>query len=279
MRRALGKGLAQLIGEQADGAPNEVPVESIRPNSSQPRVTFDEEPLRELAASIKEAGILQPLVVRPLAEGTYELIAGERRWRAAKLAGLRTVPVIVRSAGRQDSLEWALIENIQREDIAPLECARAYRKLVDEFGLTQEEVADKVGKSRVTVTNTLRLLRLPGRIQDALAGGQISEGHARAILGAGSEPAQLALFDRIVNQGWTVKQVEEGARTTMSKPRKKSSRVLDRDPELASIEEALSQRVGSPVFVHRTSKGGHIEIRFYSDSDLERVLEELGVRI
>jgi len=277
VRRALGKGLAQLIGEQADAAPSEVAVDAIRPNANQPRVHFDDDALQELAASIREVGILQPIIVRPLTEGTYELIAGERRWRASQLAGLATIPVIIRSAGRQDSLEWALIENIQREDIAPLECARAYRRLVDEFGLTQEEVADKVGKSRVTVTNTMRLLRLPQRIQDGLAAGRITEGHARAILGAGSGPAQLALYDKILKQGLTAKDAEAGARTTMAKPRKAKAAL--RDPDMLRLEEALSERLGTTVRIKPSGRGGEIVVPYYSDEDLERLTEELGVRL
>ncbi len=278
MRRALGKGLAQLIGEQADATPSEVAVSAIRPNANQPRVHFDDEALQDLAASIREVGVLQPIIVRPLTEGTYELIAGERRWRAAQLAGLATIPVIVRSAGRQDSLEWALIENIQREDIAPLECARAYRRLVDEFGLTQEEVADKVGKSRVTVTNTLRLLRLPARIQEGLAAGRITEGHARAILGAGSEVAQLALYDKIVRQGLSAKEAESGARATMAKPRQGKKAAL-RDPDMMRIEEALSEKLGTTVRIKPSGRGGEITVPYYSEEDLERLIEELGVQL
>lgn len=278
MRRALGKGLAQLIGEQSDGgAPTEVAVESIRPNTAQPRTSFDDDSLQELAASIQEAGILQPLIVRPLREGLYELIAGERRWRAAQIAGLTTVPVIVRSAGRQDSLEWALIENIQREDIAPLECARAYRRLIEEFGLTQELVADKVGKSRSSVANTLRLLRLPEKIQDALASGKITEGHARAILGAGSEAAQLALFDKILREGLNVRGVEVGARKTMAKPR--AAKTLPRDPAMAEVEEALSEKFGTTVRVKLSGTSGEVLVPFYSEEDLGRLLEIWGVRI
>src|SRR5580704_9085673 len=182
MRRALGKGLSQLIAEQYEGPTNELPVADIVPNSRQPRTVFNDEALEELAASIREYGILQPLIVRPLAEGKHELIAGERRLRAAKLAGLTSVPVIVRSAGNQSSLELALIENLQREDINALESAKAYRRLIDEFGMTQEQVADRVGKSRVSVANTVRLLRLPKRIMEGLEAGFISEGHARALL-------------------------------------------------------------------------------------------------
>lgn len=277
MRRALGKGLSQLIGEQNEGTPNEIAVDAIRPNSSQPRTSFDDDSLQELAASIKEAGILQPLIVRPLREGLYEIIAGERRWRAAQIAGLETVPVIIRSAGRQDSLEWALIENIQREDIAPLECARAYRRLVDEFGLTQEEVADKVGKSRSGIANTMRLLRLPEKVLDALALGKISEGHARAILGAGSEAAQLALFDKILKEGLNVRGVEVGARQTMAKPR--ATKAIQRDPEMAAVEEALSEKFGTTVRLKLTGKSGEVIVPFYSEEDLARLLEVWGVRL
>ena len=277
MRRALGKGLSQLIGEQNEGTPNEIAVDAIRPNSSQPRTSFDDDSLQELAASIKEVGILQPLIVRPLREGLYELIAGERRWRAAQIAGLENVPVIIRSAGRQDSLEWALIENIQREDIAPLECARAYRRLVDEFGLTQEEVADKVGKSRSGIANTMRLLRLPEKVLDALALGKISEGHARAILGAGSEAAQLALFDKILKEGLNVRSVEVGARQTMAKPR--ATKAIQRDPEMAAVEETLSEKFGTTVRLKLTGKGGEVIVPFYSEEDLARLLEVWGVRL
>src|SRR5947199_5012387 len=191
MMRVLGKGLSQLIGEQADTTISEVLVDAIVPNQRQPRTYFKEEAVQELANSIREVGILQPLVVRPLSEGKYELIAGERRLRASKLAGLETVPVLVRAADDRTSLEMAIIENVQREDISPLESARAYRKLIDEFGLTQEQVAQKVSKSRVSVANTLRLLRLPAQIQQALESGDIQEGHARALLAFESEEEQL----------------------------------------------------------------------------------------
>src|SRR5471030_664225 len=212
MRRALGKGLSQLIAEQYEGPTNELPVADIVPNSRQPRTLFNEEALEELAASIREYGILQPLIVRPIAEGKHELIAGERRLRAAKLAGLKTVPVLVRSAGNQSSLELALIENLQREDINALESARAYRKLIDEFGLTQEQVAERVGKSRTVIANTVRLLRLPRRITEGLERGIITEGHARALLSFESEAQQLAVYDQILERGMTVRDVENVAK-------------------------------------------------------------------
>ncbi len=272
MRRALGKGLSQLIADQFEGAPTEVALDAIVPNARQPRTAFAEEPLNELAASIREFGILQPLLVRPAGEGRYELIAGERRLRAAKLAGLEVVPILIRSAGGQDSLEIALIENVQREDINAMECARAYRRLVDEFGMTQEQVADRVGKSRAGVTNTLRLLRLPRRVQEGLEAGRITEGHARALLAFGTEPEQLAVFDRIVEQGLSVREVERAARPKPSAV-KTVPKQTPKNPDLAAIEERLSEHFGAPV----TIGGGEIGISYYSEEDLERILQLLGI--
>lgn len=280
MRRALGKGLSQLLAEQFDGAPNEVSVEAILPNQRQPRQNFDETALQELADSIREYGVLQPLLVKPLTEGKYELIAGERRLRASKLAGLATVPVLIRSAGPQNSLELALIENVQREDINALECAKAYRRLVDEFGLTQEQVAERVGKSRTGVANTLRLLRLPRRIQEGLEGGRVSEGHARALLAFESEAQQLAVYDQILERGLTVREVEKAAKPTAPKakpaPRTTSEPA---DPNDAALTEALGIYLGTPVHLQRSEMGGKLVVDFYSDDDLTRILDVLGFRI
>jgi ParB family chromosome partitioning protein len=282
MRRALGKGLSQLIADQYDGSPSEVPIEAIVPNALQPRVHFEPGPLEELSRSIKEHGILQPVAVRPIADGQYELIAGERRLRAAKLAGLRTIPVIIRAATNENSLELALIENIQREDINALECARAYRRLVDDFGLTQEQVADKVGKSRVAITNTLRLLKLPRRIQEAVSSGKISGAHARALLGFESEAHQLAVFDQIISNNLTVKAVEQKSKEVSTRPRSSArpqKQLTDSDPNSSALEEALSTYFGTPVKIDRTSVDGTLGIKFYSDDDLERILEILGFRL
>ncbi len=287
MRRALGKGLSQLIGEQVEqvepGA-QEVAIEAIVPNARQPRQFFEETALQELADSIKEHGILQPILVRPIAEGKYELIAGERRWRASKLAGLKTVPVIVRSAANVDALEWSLIENIQRADITPLETARAYRRLVDEFGLTQEQVAEKVGKSRVAVTNTLRLLKLQPKVLKGLEEGKITEGHARALLGIDSPVMQLALYDKILEQGMTVRDVEKVSQTSASKTAKASKGGRPRtdtpkDADTQMLEEALSTYFGSPVKIERGQVGGKLQVEFYSDDDLTRILDVLGIRL
>jgi len=271
MRRALGKGLSQLIAEQYEGPTNELPIGDIVPNSRQPRTVFNDDALQELAASIREYGILQPLIVRPLAEGRHELIAGERRLRAAKIAGLKSVPVIVRSAGNQSSLELALIENIQREDINALESARAYRKLIDEFGLTQEQVAERVGKSRTVIANTVRLLRLPKRITEGLESGLITEGHARALLGFESEAQQLVVFDQILQRGMTVRDVENVAKPKPHAPvSKKPKDIPSSEPNDSALQDALSTYIGSPVKIMRGDPAGKLTIEFYSDDDLDR---------
>jgi ParB family chromosome partitioning protein len=279
MRRALGKGLSQLIAEQYEGPTNELPVAEIVPNSRQPRTVFNEEALEELAASIREYGILQPLIVRPIAEGKHELIAGERRLRAAKLAGLKTVPVLVRSAGNQSSLELALIENLQREDINALESARAYRKLIDEFGLTQELVAERVGKSRTVIANTVRLLRLPKRITEGLERGMITEGHARALLSFESEAQQLAVYDQILERGMTVRDVENVAKPKAPPSQsKKPKETPSKEANDHALQESLSAYLGSPVKIYR-SEPGKLTVEFYSDDDLDRILETIGFRL
>lgn len=278
MRRALGKGLSQLIGEQYDDAPNSCEIESIEANRWQPRSVFDDEALHELAASIKEVGVLQPLVVRPLTEGKYELIAGERRLRASKLAGLKQVPIIVRATSDQSALEIALIENIQREDIGAMECARAYRQLMTEFGLTQEQVADKVGKARTSVTNTVRLLKLPPKIQDGLETGRISEGHARALLGFQNEEHQLYVFDQVVSRSLSVREVEKLAKRKPRKPRQMPAK-----PEVSqdwtSLEEALSIHLGAQVRLQPGQVGGKLVIDFYSEDELQGIVERMGFAI
>lgn len=280
MRRALGKGLAQLLGEQSDVQPNELELSLIVPNKGQPRKNFDADALSELADSIRAVGLLQPIVVRPIAENKYEIIAGERRYRAAKLAGLKAVPVSVRSAPDSAVLQLALIENVQREDISPVECALAYRQLVDEFSLTQEQVAQRVGKSRVAVSNALRLLKLPDDILDALGTGLITEGHAKALLACENDRRMKELFYRIVDQGLTVREAEKAARMTervMAAPSPKVKAVLDADGR--ALEDRLTEFFGSPVKLERGTKGGKLRVDFYSDDDLQRILDLLGVSL
>ena len=269
-RNSLGKGLTQLLGEQFEGgAPSEVPVDDIVPNPRQPRTNFEDAALQELAASIREYGVLNPLTVRPLSEGRYELIAGERRLRASKLAALKSVPVVIRAASEGTSLELAIIENVQREDINAMEAARAYRRLMDEFGLTQERVADKVGKARPTIANSLRLLKLPHKVQEMLHEGRLSEGHARALLAIPQPDGQMAMANAIVDKGLSVREVERAAQPVQPKrrPRKGSS-----DANLAAVERNLSERLGAPVKI----ANGRIEIAFYGDDDLQRLIETLS---
>lgn len=262
---------------------SEVAITAIVPNPRQPRRHFDEGALEDLAASIKEHGIIQPLLVRPAGPGQYELIAGERRLRASKLAGLKVVPITVRSTTNEISLELALIENIQREDINAMECARAYRQLIDEFDLTQEQVAAKVGKSRVAITNTLRLLKLPARIQTAVNGGEISEAHARALLGFESDAHMLAVFDQVLEKGLTVKDVEQRAKSVTRPTKKgtsaKTAPLMESDPNNAALEEALSTFFGASTKIKKGEIGGELSIQFYSDDDLDRILDILGFRL
>lgn len=286
MRRALGKGLSQLLGEQADAVTNSVSVHDIRANTRQPRTQFDDQALDELAASIREHGILQPLIVRPLADGKYELIAGERRLRAAKKANLNEVPVIVRAASAQASLEIALIENVQRADISPMECAVAYQRLAEEFDMSQEQIAARVGKSRAAVANTLRLLKLPTQIQNAVLAGKVTEGHARALLMVDSPVRQMALFHRVVDEGISVREAEKEARVDVA-PQTKAARnakppkdlPAHNDANWAALEQGLSEYFGSLVRLVPGEVGGKLTIDFYSDDDLERILEILGVRL
>jgi ParB family chromosome partitioning protein len=282
MRRSLGKGLSQLVAEQADGVVSELPLAMIVPNQRQPRTNFDDQALDELAASIKEHGVLQPLIVRPVAEGKYELIAGERRLRASRRAGLDVVPVVVRAASAQGSLELALIENLQREDIGAMESARAYRRLVDEFSLRQEDIAGRVGKSRASIANTLRLLKLPAEVQEGLEQGLISEGHARALLSLESPTQQVGLFHRIVSQGLSVRDVEKVTRPQEKRgtlPRTKSSERKATDPNWSALEEGLSVYFGSPTRLEAGEIGGRMVVEFYSDDDLQRILDVLGIHL
>jgi ParB family chromosome partitioning protein len=285
MRRALGKGLTQLLGEQGEAAPTSIEVAAIRPNSRQPRRHFDETALKELAQSISQVGLLLPLIVRPIADGEYELIAGERRLRAAKLAGLEEVPVIVRAASAQDSLQMALIENVQREDISAVDCAVAFRQLSDDFGLTQEQIADVVGKSRVAVANTLRLLRLPEFMQRAIAEGMITEGHARALLMVESPHQQEALYEQIVKEGLSVREAEKLARVThmgdetVNGVTETKAEPSERDPNLDALEREMSVLFGSPVKIVASGKGGRITVPYYSDEELQRILDLLGIEL
>jgi len=284
----LGKGLASLIPSKvlrpANVKPDEtmsgefiheLSVASIKPNPHQPRKLFAEQGIEELMSSIKEYGILQPLIVTEIGDGAYELVAGERRWRAAKLLGLATVPVIIRRAGEMEKLELSLIENLQREDLNPIERAEAYHRLIDEFGLTREEAAKRLGKSRSVVANALGLLSLPTEIQLAVSQGKISEGHARVIVGLSTVAEQLNFFKQIVDLKLNVRQTEQAGRKIKVRPY--TRRVSQTDPALLAKEEQLRQFFGTRVRIKKSGQAGHIEISFFSDEELEGILRRLSL--
>lgn len=277
MRRALGRGLSQFMAEdfEVEIDPTDALIETIIPNPRQPRTVFDDAALEELAASIREHGVLQPLIVRPKGE-EFELIAGERRLRASKLAGLNKVPIVIRHATNQDSLELALIENVQREDIGPMERARAYKRLMDEFEMTQEMVSQKVGKARASVANTVRLMKLPVAIQDGLDAGKITEGHAKALLSLETESEQLAMYEKILLQGMNVREIEQATKPLAKERPTQAKAVVQMDPNLQALEDALSTHLGSPVKIQRSGAAGKMIVEFYSDDDLNRVLETIG---
>lgn len=255
----------------------EVPIEKIAANPQQPRHDFDEKELEELAGSIKEHGIIQPLVVAKIAPEQYELIAGERRLKAAKIAGLKMVSVIVREeAGEREKLELALIENIQRHDLNVLEEARAYKKLIEEFDLTQEEVAEKVGKSRSAVANKVRLLGLPIEIQRALSEGKITEGHARSILAIENLEKQRALFELILKDNLTVRQTEDKVREVTVSTHKRRIGPAIQNPEFKEKEEKIAASLGTKVSIKKSGGGGKIIIEFYSPEELESISQKIS---
>ncbi|MDQ3679969.1 MAG: ParB/RepB/Spo0J family partition protein [Actinomycetota bacterium] len=282
-RSGLGKGLGALIPTEvmADRSSSlvELPITSVRPSGLQPRKHFEEESLAALTASVRELGVLQPVLVRPDGEGAYQLIAGERRWRAAKRAGLQTLPALVRQVSDDVSLEQALVENLQREDLNPLEEAAAYQQLIEDFKLTHEELAVRVGKSRAAISNTLRLFQLPPAIQRLVAEGQLAEGHARALLGTPDRAFQEALARRSVAEGLSVRAVEEAVRAR-SRPGEApgaggatsgpQGRRL-RPPGLLELEELLSRHLDTRVKVDMGAKKGRVVIDFASLEDLERL--------
>lgn len=283
--RGLGKGLGALIPELEEDnlTPQaEVAIELIEPNPYQPRKEFSDEKLAELADSIKTHGIIQPLLVREF-QGKYQLIAGERRLRAAKLVGLPTVPIVVRDLSEQSMMEIALVENLQREDLNPIEEAIAYQRLMDEFQITQEEVAKKVGKSRPAIANTLRLLNLPQEVQNDLANGTLTMGHARALLGLRTSEEQKQAWKQIQEQELSVRATEElihqlNNTPIVSRETKKTipKKSFSKDPNIADIEDQLQQVLGTKVIIKTIGMGGKIEINYYSEEDFERICEKLN---
>jgi ParB family chromosome partitioning protein len=292
-RRGLGRGLSSLIpptpppaaeetttGRQPLQATAILAIDDLGPNPRQPRQAIPPETLADLAASIKAHGLIQPLIVtaaRATDPTPYIIIAGERRWRAARMAGLTEVPVVIKEASPQDLLEWALVENIQRADLNPLEEAAAYETLMTEFGLTQEQVAERVGKSRTAVANIVRLLKLPEAVKDLLSEGQIHEGHARALLGLHDEQSMVEVARLVVDRGLSVRQTEELVRR-LNAPKPQTTPADEEpmtDPATQAIEARLRQRLGTRVNLFRTRKGGRIVIHFYSEEELAALYDRL----
>ena len=279
-RMALGKGLGALLPDVGPAESKTLlscGIEEIVPNRSQPRKQFDETKLQELAESIKEKGILEPLIVRR-ADGGYELIVGERRWRAAQRAGLKEVPVLVKDVEGREVLEISLIENLQREGLNPIEEAEAFRRLTEEFGINQADLATRLGKDRTTITNTLRLLKLPSEIREELLRGHITSGHARAILSLESRERQKNLCAQILQRGLSVREAEalakrwaEGVKKETRPDRKKT----ELQSQLNSIQDTLRRHLGTKVLITQRGKGGKIEIDFYSLQELERIIETI----
>lgn len=277
MSRGLGKGLNALItsnlieeGEQV----KEVSISEIRPNPYQPRKEFDQSAIDELASSIKEHGIISPLIVRKSIKG-YELVAGERRLRAAKSAGLQQVPVVVKAYTDQQLMEIALIENLQRENLNPLEEAEAYEKLISHHEYTQEQLAKRIGKSRPHVANMLRLLQLPEKIRNMVAASNLSMGHARALLGVEKEQLQLQLAKDVMEKGLNVRQLEELVKQLSVSRETKKKKAAKKEPVLIEMEERLRSRFGTSVKIKKGTKRGKIEIDFYSQDDLQRIIDML----
>jgi ParB family chromosome partitioning protein len=303
-KQALGRGLGAILpptaesgletkadeatiyqfDEQARGRRvAEIELDQIRPNPYQPRENFDEQTLSELAASISEHGLIQPITVRIVGPRRYEIISGERRYRASRLAGLQAIAAYIREADDEDLLEWSLVENIQRQDLDPIEEAQGYQRLMEECDLTQAQVAVRVGKDRSTVANALRLLRLPPTVQKALRDGQISAGHGRVIVSLGDPDQQVARADQIIAKGMSVRSAEEYVREATA-PRKPKSRSVQARPALTDAEQAqlthmtnlLRERFGTHIAIrHETGKGGRIELQYYSEEDLERLMDIL----
>jgi ParB family chromosome partitioning protein len=280
--KALGRGLSALIGENAtgkgkagEGRLRELRIADIGVSRRQPRRNFDEAELQELARSIRNLGVLQPVVVRPAAEGAdkrFELIAGERRLRAAALAGLDSIPALLRTADEASSLEMALAENVAREDLNGIEEAHAYAALADEFGLTHERIGELVGRSRVAVTNMLRLLELPDDVQAMVERGEISEGHARALLGAAGQEERRKLACLIVKAGLTVRQIEALVRRLTDEPGAAKPAARPADPALDDLRDELYGLLEAPVRIHSGKRGGRLEISFRDRDELERIV-------
>ena len=272
--RAASKAAAKKAPDDAAESVVYISLNDIMPNASQPRKNFDQEALQELADSIKAYGVIQPVLLRPAAKG-YELVAGERRWRAARLAGLKSVPAIVRDLTERQNAFYALIENMQREDLDAIEEAEGIQEIIGNYGLTQEEAAGVVGKSRSYVTNSLRLLKLPEEVRSMVSSKQLSAGHARAIAGLATEALQLEAAAKAVKDGWSVRQIESYT-GSKAKKRRKTAKSRLKPADIRAAEEDLSEALGTKVAINGTEKRGKLEIEYYSKDELDRLVELLG---
>lgn len=278
-RPALGKGIGALLNSATQEGGRKYflcPIEELRPHSRQPRKSFNDEKMAELVASVREKGIIQPLVVRRQ-DDHYQIIAGERRWRASQKAGLREVPVVIQDVSEDWALEMALIENIQREDLNPIEEAEAFRNLMDSFDLSQEEVAKRVGKDRSTVANSLRLLRLPEKVREDVMTSRLSMGHARALLSLEIDDDIIEARDQVVQKHLSVRETEALVKRIRSFGAPKPKEKKENDPELVHLAGELKRALGTQVKIQSRGKGGKIEISYYSPQDLDRLLELLGI--
>jgi len=272
----LGKGLGALIPEGEESDRNsivEIKITDIEANDKQPRKAFNDATLADLSESIKEHGVVQPIIVRKLGS-SYQIVAGERRWRAARLAGKKTIPAIIKECSNLEVMELALIENLQREDLNSIEEAMAYKSLIEEYNMTQEEISKKIGKSRPAIANSLRLLQLPQEIKNMIAEGKISQGHARALLSISGEKKQLDMAEKIIAQQLNVRQIEKLAKDT--KQKKKKEVLTDAyQIEINQLEERLRAVLGTKVTIHHRKNRGSIEIEYYSDEEFDRIFELL----
>lgn len=275
MKKGLGKGLQALIPETEAMPANEISLEDIIVNENQPRKEFDVEALDALADSIRQYGVLQPILVSP--EGNrYKIIAGERRYRAAKAAGLDKIPAVVRTITEEESMELALIENLQREDLNPIEEAAAYKTLMEEYSLTQEEIARIIGKSRPAIANSLRLLNLDPRVRELVEDSRLSAGHAKALLGLDSPGKQYELAMKVMQEGMSVRETEKMVSRLTEEKKVKKIKDAKKDPFIRDIESRLEMALGTRVMINKNKKGGKIYIEYYSDEELERIIEMIG---
>jgi len=276
-KRGLGKGLQALLPTITDDVEDndkvvKLAVNDIKVNSKQPRTVFDDEKLNELAASIKEHGVIQPIIVRETEKGVYEIVAGERRWRACRKSGIKEIPAIIKTLTEMETTEIALIENIQREDLNPIEEASAYKALIEEHGLTQEELSGRIGKSRPFIANTLRLLLLPESIKGLVSDGKISAGHARALLSIQKEKDREEIAKKILMQGMSVRQTENTVKGLNQANAKKTNKPVNQDPLIAEIENRLKTRFSTKVIIKDRNKKGSIELEYYGEEELQRII-------